>query len=150
MANEVCSAMMLRQHQFVPSAEGDVAENVHVFVLYPRRDSGQGNSTLQTNWAAAGPSGERLRTAGVRARVVKAENGRPQPQISDSGWKERPRERTRWRTLTSTSTSTGCRLLPAGWKTVCQAHGREERAEWNDCTSGFCRLGDDDCPVAVA
>lgn len=26
--------MMLRRHQFVPSAEGDVAENVHVFVLY--------------------------------------------------------------------------------------------------------------------
>lgn len=45
MANDVCSAMMLRQHQSVPSAEGDVAENGHVFVLYRLETRPRANST---------------------------------------------------------------------------------------------------------
>lgn len=82
MANEVCSAMMLRQHHSVPSAEGDVAENGHVFVLYrlETRPRGQLHSLCRQTGLLLGRQGDVMGwdancTAGVRERVVKAEDG---------------------------------------------------------------------------
>lgn len=84
-------------------------------------------------WAVRGDG---MRTAGVRERVVKAEDGRQQqPQISDSGWDGRKGRESVHGGVLGLETSTGCRLLPAGWRTV-ETHGREagERAEpeWNE------------------
>lgn len=86
MANGACSAMMLLPHQPVASAEGYVAEHVHVSVV-PKALPGTGPLCRRTG-PLFGRHGNGLRTSGARGRVVNAMNGHQRHQMSDSRWEE--------------------------------------------------------------
>lgn len=141
--------MMLRQHQSVPSAKGDVAENVHVLEPYRHENRPRATPLCKQTGPLLGRRENGMRTAGVRARTVKAEDGRQQPQISDSGWKGKAA-----RAYTVAYSDLG-RALDAGYyrlvgKPLKHMDEGEGRVEWQ---AGVCKLllGKlcSRCPVAL-
>lgn len=70
--------MMLRQHQSVPSGDGDVAENIHVCSCCTASKPGRGQlytADEQGRWWAARGMGCELQAS--ERRVVRAEDGCP-------------------------------------------------------------------------